>query len=191
MRIKELVKYGLGFLKAKLNHVEFGKHCYIGLDVKICSLGGVKLLDNVIIRPSCSVYTSSSKSRLLIGKNTEIGNHSTISAYREIIIGDGVLTGPHVYIADHNHNYLNPNVHIYKQGVLAEENSRVIIGEGTWLGTNVVIVGSVKIGKQCVVGANTVVTKDIPDYSVAVGIPARVIKRYDFEKKKWVKIKET
>jgi len=102
-----------------------------------------------------------------------------------------VLTGPHVYIADHNHNYLNPNVHIYKQGVLAEENSRVIIGEGTWLGTNVVIVGSVKIGKQCVVGANTVVTKDIPDYSVAVGIPARVIKRYDFEKKKWVKIKET
>lgn len=99
---------------------------------------------------------------------------------------DGVLTGPHVFIADHNHNYLNPFVHIYKQGVLAELNSCVHIGEGTWLGTNVVIAGNIKIGKQCVIGANSVVTKDIPDYSVAVGIPARVIKRYDFDKKEWI-----
>jgi len=68
------------------------------------------------------------------------------------------------------------------------KNSCVHIGEGTWLGTNVVIVGSISVGKQCVIGANSVVTKDIPDYSVAVGIPAKVIKRYDFEQQQWVKI---
>jgi len=94
-----------------------------------------------------------------------------------------------VHIADHNHNYLNPTIHIYKQGVLAVENGRVHIGEGTWLGTNVVIVGNISVGKQCVIGANSVVTKDIPDYSVAVGIPAKVIKRYDFEQQQWIKIK--
>ena len=52
-----------------------------------------------------------------------------------------------------------------------------------------VVVGKVRIGKHCVIGANSVVTKDIPDYSVAAGIPAKVIKRYDFEKSEWVRVK--
>lgn len=52
----------------------------------------------------------------------------------------------------------------------------VLIGDGSYIGINTVIVGNVKIGKHCVIGANSVVTKDVPDYSVAVGIPARVIK---------------
>ena len=71
---------------------------------------------------------------------------------------------------------------------MAHQESKVIIGEGSWLGTNVVVVGKVSIGKHCVIGANSVVTKDIPDYSVAAGIPAKVIKKYDFEKKEWVRV---
>jgi len=187
MRIQEIIKYTIGCIKAKLNDVKCGRRCYIGLDVKICNSGGVKILDNVKIRPSSALYVSA-HATLMIGNNVEIGNHSVISAYNTIIIEDGVLTGPHVHISDHNHNYLNPAIHIYKQGVLAVKNSCVHIGEGTWLGTNVVIVGSISVGKQCVIGANSVVTKDIPDYSVAVGIPAKVIKRYDFEQQQWVKI---
>jgi len=62
-----------------------------------------------------------------------------------------------------------------------------MIGEGSWIGTKVSIIGSVRIGKHCVIGANSVVTKDIPDFSVAVGAPAKVIKRYDFERKEWIK----
>ena len=63
-----------------------------------------------------------------------------------------------------------------------------MIGDGTWIGTNVVRVGNIQIGKHCVIGANSVVTKDIPDYSVAAGIPAKVIKRYDFEEEEWVRV---
>ena len=74
------------------------------------------------------------------------------------------------------------------QGVMVPEGGKVVIGEGTWLGTNVVVVGNVRVGKHCVIGANSVVTKDIPDYSVAAGIPCRVIKRYDFEKEEWVRV---
>lgn len=61
----------------------------------------------------------------------------------------------------------------------------VHIGDGSWLGTHVVIAGNITIGKHCVIGANSVVTKDIPDYSVAVGIPAKVVKRYNFDTKCW------
>lgn len=65
---------------------------------------------------------------------------------------------------------------------------RVVIGDGSWLGKNVVVIGNVSIGKNCVIAANSVVTKDVPDYSIAAGIPARVIKRYDFDRKEWVKL---
>lgn len=58
------------------------------------------------------------------------------------------------------------------------------IGEGTWLGENVCVIGA-KIGKHCVIGANSVVTKDIPDYSIAVGAPARIIKQYNFKENVW------
>ena len=67
----------------------------------------------------------------------------------------------------------------------AGKDDRVLIDDGTWLGTNVVVVGNVHIGKQCVIGANSVVTKDIPDYCVAAGSPAKVLKRYNFESKEW------
>lgn len=123
-----------------------------------------------------------------MGDHTELGNHSVVSAFHSVTIGKGVLTGPHVYIADHNHCYENPNLPIYLQGVSCKDNSRVEIGDGSWIGTNVVIVGNVSIGKQCVIGANSVVTHDIPDYSVAVGIPAKVIKQYDFSNNQWLKV---
>ena len=125
---------------------------------------------------------------MVLEDNVEIGHHSTIAAHHHIVIGKGVLTGPHVFIADYNHDYHDINLPIWKSGEFAEENSEVVIGEGSWLGTNVVVVGNVHIGKHCVIGANSVVTKDIPDYSVAAGIPAKVIKKYDFEKKEWVRV---
>lgn len=65
----------------------------------------------------------------------------------------------------------------------------MVIRRDTWIGTNVSIIGNVNIGKHCVIGANSVVTHNIPDYSVAVGCPARVIKRYDFNQNKWVKVR--
>ena len=70
--------------------------------------------------------------------------------------------------------------------VQKKQVENVIIGDGTWLGENVCVIGA-KIGKNCVIGANSVVTKDIPDYCVAVGVPAKIIKRYCFENNKWIK----
>lgn len=72
---------------------------------------------------------------------------------------------------------------------IASGTPNLSIGDGTWIGTNVVIVGNVHIGKNCVIGANSVVSTNIPDYSVAVGSPAKVVKRYNFENKQWEKVK--
>ena len=81
-----------------------------------------------------------------------------------------------MYITDCDHEYRDINVPVIDQGIV-QRGQMVSIGEGSYIGINAVIVGNVKIDKHCVIGANSVVTKDVPDYCVAVGSPARVIKK--------------
>lgn len=81
-----------------------------------------------------------------------------------------------MYITDCDHEYRDINVPVIDQGIV-QRGQMVSIGEGSYIGINAVIVGNVKIGKHCVIGANSVVTKDVPDYCVAVGSLARVIKK--------------
>lgn len=126
--------------------------------------------------------TGDHKCELRIGEGSRIGHFNHIYCTKSIVIEKNVLTADKVYISDNLHEYKNPNIPILKQSII--QNNCVIIGEGSWLGENVCVIGA-SIGKNCVIGANSVVTKDIPDYSVAVGSPARIIRRYDFEMQKW------
>lgn len=123
---------------------------------------------------------------LSIGNGVAIGHFAHIIAKRNVVIEDDVLIADKVYITDCNHNYEDVAQPIIKQGICHIGDVR--IGEGSWLGEHVCVLGA-KIGKHCVIGANAVVTKDIPDYSVAVGVPARVIKRFDFSKRRWVGVR--
>lgn len=128
--------------------------------------------------------TGEVKCSLEIGNGTVIGHFNHIYATKSIIIEDNVLTADKVYISDNFHDYEDVNIPIIKQPII--QNGEVIIGEGSWLGENVCVLGA-KIGKHCVIGANSVVTRDIPDYSVAVGAPAKVVKQYDFFSNSWKK----
>jgi acetyltransferase-like isoleucine patch superfamily enzyme len=123
--------------------------------------------------------------QLKIGDGTSIGNFGHIYATSSIIIKNKVLIADKVYIADNLHGYSNPLIPIIDQPV--EQLKEVIIDDGAWIGENVCIIGSC-VGKNSVIGANSVVTKDIPDYCVAVGVPARVIKKFDFESQSWVRV---
>lgn len=122
---------------------------------------------------------------LQIGKNCAIGDSSHIVAVRSVVIEDNVLIANRVYISDNIHNFADVSKPVIKQGVQFKKAVR--IGGGAWLGENVCVIGA-SIGKNSVVGANSVVTKDIPDFSVAVGSPAKVIKKYDFETGTWVSV---
>ena len=94
-------------------------------------------------------------------------------ASKEVVIENDVLLADKVFISDCNHEYKDLDTPIQNQGIRFVKPVR--IGEGSWVGDNVCVCGA-SIGKHCVIGANSVVTNDIPDYSVAVGNPAKVIK---------------
>jgi acetyltransferase-like isoleucine patch superfamily enzyme len=111
-----------------------------------------------------------------IGDRCLIGKGSAIVGHLHIVIGDDVWTGHHVYITDQNHGYEDVSQPISRQ-TMPERPVR--IGDGSWLGFGTVVLPGVTIGRHVVVGANSVVTGDLPDFSVAVGSPARVIRRYD------------
>lgn len=127
-------------------------------------------------------HTNSNVCKLSIGNGSRIGNFNHIYATESIIIENNVLTADKVYITDNLHNYENVNIPILKQEI--KQIGNVVIGEGAWLGENVCVIGA-KVGKNSVIGANSVVTRDIPDYVIAVGVPAKVIKKFNFELNKW------
>ena len=119
-----------------------------------------------------------------IGDRCLIGRGSGIVGHFSIIIGNDVWTGHHVYITDQNHGYEDITRPISQQ---TQPERAVVIGDGSWLGYGAVVLPGVTIGKHCVIGANSVVTSDIPDFCVAVGVPARVIRRYDATAG-WIKV---
>lgn len=110
-----------------------------------------------------------------IGDRCLIGKGSGIVGHFSITIGNDVWTGHHVYITDQNHGYEDVTRPISEQ---SQPERAVSIGNGSWLGHGSIVLPGVTIGEHVVVGANSVVTKDIPSFSVAVGSPARVIRRY-------------
>ncbi len=125
-----------------------------------------------------------SQEKLIIGSNTYIGRNAHIVALQKVHISDDVLMGDNVYIADNFHGFKAGNIPYKNQDVGFKKEA--FIGAGSWLGENVCVI-SAHVGKQCIIGANSVVTKDIPDYCMAVGAPAKVIKRFDVAKNQWVK----
>ena len=121
--------------------------------------------------------------QLFIDDNVHIGNFNHIYAINRICIERDVLTADKVYITDNMHSFEDISRPIWVQPICKKGNG-VVIGSGSWLGENVCVLGA-SIGRNCIIGANSVVTHDIPDYCVAVGVPAKVIKRYDVNQKRW------
>ncbi|MEM9565570.1 MAG: acyltransferase [Actinomycetota bacterium] len=108
-----------------------------------------------------------------IGDGCLIGRGCSIVAHYRVTIGDDVFFGPNVYVTDQNHSVDRPEVPIGRQ---AEPERPVVIGDGSWLGTNAVVLPGVTIGRHVAVGAGSIVTTDLPDHTVAAGVPARVLK---------------
>ena len=125
--------------------------------------------------------------RLIFEDGVGIGIGVVILAINSVRIKKDAMIGPNCVITDYDHNYQGINTPIRHQGL--DNIKPVVIGEGAWIAANVTVASGVKIGKNVVIGANSVVTKDIPDYSVAVGIPAKVIKKYDPKTKKWERVR--
>ncbi|MFH1079084.1 MAG: acyltransferase [Pseudomonadota bacterium] len=148
----------------------------------------ISLLGGVVVQAQSWLYAQKidgCEPELILNKGCIIGHYNHIAAVRRVVLGEHVLTADRVYISDNTHEYENIHIPVMHQG--AKLKSEVTIGEGSWIGENVCIIGA-KIGKHCVIGANAVVLDDIPDYSVAVGVPARVAKQYNLATGSWERV---
>jgi len=135
--------------------------------------------DDTMIGPHCSITVGMVPGQVLfadrmltIGERCVIGRGSSIAAHLSIEVGDDVYFGPNVYVTDHNHSNADPTVPVGRQ---AAPERQVTIGARSWLATGVVVTPGVTIGEGVSVGANSVVTRDLPDGCVAAGAPARIL----------------
>jgi acetyltransferase-like isoleucine patch superfamily enzyme len=117
---------------------------------------------------------STSGGWIKMGNNCTVNSFAVLYGHGGLEIGNGVRISAHVVIVPMNHIYKNPAIPIWMQG---ETRNGIKIEDDVWIGAGAKVLDGVKIGKGSVIGAGAVVTRDIPPYSVAVGVPAKVIKK--------------
>ena len=123
------------------------------------------------------------ETRIKIGDNTGIQYRFTILAGSDVIIGRDVAIASDVFLSSGNHG-IDPECNI-AYGCQPYLGTPIKIEDGAWLGEKVTVLSGVTIGKKSIIGSGGVVTRDIPAYCVAVGNPARVIKKYNFHTHQW------
>lgn len=158
-----------------------------------CRIRGAERISlgaGVFVGGGCWLEVLGSQARLgggiKIGDGTSMAGRCTITAAAEVVLESKVLLAGNVYISDHTHAFQDPAIAILDQGVTGVRPVRIC--SGAWLGQNVVVCPGVRIGCGSVVGANSVVKQDVPDFSMAVGAPARVIKRLNRRTGDWERV---
>jgi acetyltransferase-like isoleucine patch superfamily enzyme len=124
---------------------------------------------------------------LKIKNGAHIEQFFHVGACDYVEIGENVLIAGRVYIADHNHEFKQIDKPIAAQNI--QLGGKVVIEDNAWLGEGCVILPGVTVGKGAVIGSNAVVTKNVPPFSVAVGIPAKIVRQYSPKTGEWELLK--
>jgi acetyltransferase-like isoleucine patch superfamily enzyme len=137
-------------------------------------------------------YPIDGKKVLFFGENVQMNDYVHITAMGKVEIGNNVLMSSKIYISDCSHGSYAGDAHDSNPDTVPANrplfSKPVIIKDNVWLGEFVSVLPGVTIGKGTIVGANSVVSKSLPDYVIAVGAPAKAIKKYNFKIQKWEKI---
>lgn len=167
-----------------------GKSCIIKNPLLLKNAHHITLKDRVIVRDharlECIAYKGDQifTPHLILEEGVSIEQRCHITAADELIVGKNTLISFDVSIQDTDHEYQTLDIAIAQQTLHVKKTK---IGENCFLGSGVKIQAGTILGKHCVVGANAVVKGEFPDYCVIVGIPAKIVKRYDFVTKEWKK----
>jgi acetyltransferase-like isoleucine patch superfamily enzyme len=159
-----------------------GKLSYIGKPTYIGKFNRIFIDDKVRIFPGARIEVVDKNSSISLKKNVSIGQNLHIISAEKLVIGKNTTISANVFITNVDHEYSEINTHILNQSLL---NKKTEIGENCFIGYGAVIQAGTILGKQCIVGANSVVRGTFPAYSVIVGAPARIVKRYDDISKSW------
>lgn len=165
------------------------KHVYFGKNVRIVNPQHVDMGGQVFIDDDVELCVNQTMPgvtpKLLIGNRVHFGKMNRIGCDNRIIIEDDVLFAPHVHISDRNHGFEDIHTPISQQKVISK--GEVVIGTETWLGFGCQVMSGVKIGRHCVIAAGAIVVKDVPDYCVVGGNPAKILKKFNQINNKWEK----
>lgn len=179
-RNKSLVTFGRLCRFERNSSIRLGKNSCLGFGNKVmlrsgCVLdlgrqGNLVLADEVEIRHYAIIECGG---RVFIGRRSVIGAYNWLQGSGEIDIGDDVIIGPGVRIISTSHDISDPNQPFSRQPLIAQP---VQIGSNVWIGADVIILGGVRVGKNVVIGAGSLVNRDLDDGGVYVGTPARRVK---------------
>lgn len=151
------------------------------------SIGNFIFFDNNVTLHAETIRGYKNSPKIILHNNIGLSKDTIVIAVHKIEIEDDVMIGPGSVLVDFDHSYLDPTTPIRLQ---PKKNVKpILVKKGAWLGSNVAVCSGVTIGKNSVIGANSVVITNIPDYCVAIGSPAKIVKKYNRTKKKWVKVK--
>lgn len=160
---------------------------HVGDDVKLgpgCVLKAATRYPGGWMRhPEGQQFEQTFDSSITLGDRVTSTGQLHIAAYDNVTIEDDVMFATNVFISDGSHGFSTAETPYKFQPI--ESIQPVRVGRGSWIGQNVVIMPGVSVGELCVIGANSVVTKSVPAQSIAVGAPARVVKRWNAEQKAW------
>lgn len=191
--LKDIFQLALWFLRSKLidKDVRLFRFPIIIRGRKYIDFGK-SLTTGVGCRFDCFSGSNPEDKKLVFGKNVQINDYVHIVAMDNVTIGDNVLMASHIFISDNSHGSYKGDENDTNPMVAPTEReyatAPVSIGKNTWIGEGVIIMPGVTIGEGCVIGAHSVVSKCIPDFSIAIGSPAKVIKKFDFTDNRWKKI---
>jgi acetyltransferase-like isoleucine patch superfamily enzyme len=139
--------------------------------------GRLTIGKNTLLEPGCWI-TIAPEGRVSIGEGCFLNLNTMIASQNEVTIGDHTMFANHCFVSDASHRYDNPDIPVTWQGFDSKGPTR--IGSNCWFGIGCVVTTGVTIGDRCVVGANSVVTRDLPPGVIAAGAPAKVIRAIDF-----------
>jgi len=190
--IKTLVKVFMSFIRNGfkiIRFTKFGKGSSILKGLIVNHPQGVCIYDKVRIgrnaRLSCYPINGEF-GKIVIKNNCYIGDYFSVITADYVEIEEDVLFASYVTIIAENHG-MDPECGI-KYGLQELSGKKVLIKNHSWIGEKVIVMPGVTVGAYSIIGAGSVVTHDIPDYSIAVGNPAKIVKKYSFEQKKWLKV---
>jgi acetyltransferase-like isoleucine patch superfamily enzyme len=139
--------------------------------------GRLRIGEHTLLEPGCWL-TLAPEGRIAIGQGCFLNRETMLASHELIEIGDHVMFANHCFVGDSDHRYEDPTKPVTWQGF--EPRGPVRIGSDCWFGVGCVVTGGVTIGERSVIGANSVVTKDIPAGVIAAGAPAKVVREIEF-----------
>ncbi|HEX2435111.1 MAG TPA: acyltransferase [Solirubrobacterales bacterium] len=145
--------------------------------LKALDEGRLTIGEGTLLEPGCWL-TLSPEARIGIGRGCFLNKNTMLAAMDRIEIGDHVMFANNCFVGDADHRFDDPEVPITWQGFSSQGPVR--IGSNCWFGVGCVVTSGVEIGERCVIGANSVVTDDLPPRVIAAGAPARVIREIEF-----------